>query len=299
MNKFVFWYDEREKEYKRIGIYELVKILKENYREGLRIKENLYYYNNKSIKMTAVINTKNNSKKGFRRYSCGGNETNKYRGSHESLVHSVNKEVIANLNEIKIDVSGKLVKLFIKEIIPEETVICNGRTYRTDLKIILTKTEPEFYFEIFSGEIYFEICHTCKVDSLQAEDFAIEGKTLYEYIIPSYIKIPDNIATEEYEKKIDYLTKKYNKMGIKGILICEKYFLSDYGIKRNAKTGNLVIWNENDCITISKDKFSKKGYVFCLDNKWYKEYNGRKFFTEEDAIRNANFMLFEKRNKNL
>lgn len=59
-----------------------------------------------------------------------GNSSSSYRGRYESLTYAANKEVIANLSEINIDISGVKVKMFVKEIIKEEEVICNGRSIR-------------------------------------------------------------------------------------------------------------------------------------------------------------------------
>ena len=181
MEKFAFWFDEQNNTYRRIGIEELRKISMSDDRQlELRIKDNLFYFKNKSVRMTAVINTEY-SRRGFRRRSSHlGNSSSSYRGSPESLTHAANKEVIANLSEIKVLISGVVVKLFVQEIIPEEEVVCNGRSYKVDLKIILSKTEPEIYYELFNGEIWFELCHRCPVDTKQAEDFAIEGKAFFD-----------------------------------------------------------------------------------------------------------------------
>ena len=297
MEKFAFWFDEQNNTFRRIGIEELSKIYKSDDRRlGLRIKENLFYFKNMSVRMTAVINAER-SRRGFRRRSSNlGNSTSSYRGSNESLTHAANKEAIANLSKIKVLIAGVTVKLFVQEIVPEEAVICNGRRYKVDLKIVLLKTEPEIYQELFNGELWFELCHRCPIDTKQAEDFAVEGKALFEYVIPQEYNVFDNITTEGYEKRIAALTGCYRKKKIPGILICNHMEYEDVIWKRKEETGNLVAMIDGNVITITKNRFSD-GYVFYLDG-WHKEYNGKSFLTEKDAVMNAQFIAFEKMNKN-
>ena len=46
-----------------------------------------------------------------------------------------------------------------------------------------------------------KLFHTCKVDSKQAEDFAIANETLFEYKVPNFFNFVNNISLEGYEKR--------------------------------------------------------------------------------------------------
>ena len=158
----------------------------------------------------------------------------------------------------------------------------------------LSKTEPRCYYEILDGELWFELFHTCPVDSRQAEDFAIEGKSLYEYAIPQTNIVFDRITTEGYEKRIKTLMRYYQNYGIKGILISNSENYKNILWKRKKETNNMVAHIGNNVITITKSQYSDR-YVFYLDG-WRSEYNQRPFLTEEDAMKNAQYIVFEKIN---
>lgn len=186
--------------------------------------------------------------------------------------------------------NGEEVRLFVEEAIPECSVTCNGSTYEVDILYRLKNTNPERYFSDWNGELWFELFHTCKVDSKQAEDFSIDNKTLFEYKIPNSFFFYDNITEEGYEMRKKTLEQKYSKYGISGFLI------HNHGYETHrwnqSKNGNLTTKIGDQYLTIIKSKYDNNYGIVTGENKSIWKYNGKPFQTEEDAKRNADYIAF-------
>lgn len=170
--------------------------------EFLRRKSQLYKDEQGKTKMQIVAKGLH---QGFRRHPIGaGNHTCSSRGDHESLSHQGNKEAIASLKEIKLNIGNDTVVIYVRNIELEKEVKCNNRNYEIDIYIEIERTEPEEYKELWNGELWLEVFHTCKVDRQQAEDFAIEGLPLFETKIPDNYTFYENITLEGYKKRANY-----------------------------------------------------------------------------------------------
>lgn len=289
-----WYYDERSQEFKKTSLRELKKLEYEDKEEFLYIKDRLYRSRNKKIPMILVRKGLN---QGFRRKGNGiGNFTAKSRGERESLTHQGNKEVLTNMEELDISFNDENVRLYIKKVEAEKEIICNGTTYEVDLFFELEKTEPEHYFEEWNGKLWFEIFHTCKVDSKQAEDFAIANETLFEYKIPQFFNVADNISLEGYEKRKKFIFQKYKEQRLYGCLICRarQESLSYWKI---SEKGNWTARIGEHCFTIIKSKFGENYGLIYGEGKCLWEYNGKKFLSIDDAKRNADFVAFKLYNK--
>jgi hypothetical protein len=240
-----------------------------------------------------MILVRNGLNQGFRRKGKGiGNHTTTSRGEYESLTHQGNKEALATVDELVVMFNDEKVKLFIKGVEVEKEIVCNGTTYEIDLFFELERTEPVEYFEQLNGKLWVEVFHTCKVDSKQAEDFAIANEPLFEYKVPDSYNFVDNISLQGYEKRKKFIAEKYRKNGIYGCLICRtrQESLVDW---KKSKNGNWTARIGGNSFTIVKSKFGENyGLVFGKGNHLW-EYNGNKFFTIDDAKHNADFIAFK------
>lgn len=285
-----FYFDERDLKYKKTNLQELKRLEYSDKEEFLYRQKRLYRSENKEIPMILV---RHGSNQGFRRKGTnGGYGTGYLRGERESLTHQGNKEAIATLNRLTIKFNGEEVILYIRNIEMEKSVICNGRRYDVDLFFELERTEPEEYFDQWEGELWFEIFHTCRVDSKQAEDFAIENKPLFEYKVPHSCNFVNNISLEGYEKRKLSLIKKYKENGIWGFLICRvrEGTLSEWKLSNN---GNWTAKIGDNYFTIIKSKYGDNYGIVYGERKYIWEYNNKKFMTIEDAKSNANFIAFK------
>ncbi len=288
-----YYPNEISRECEKIFFKEMKRLADENPCKYLYIKENLYLDRRMTIPMVLVMNTDNPNRLGFKRKGNGGVNNNvHYRCENESFSHLANKEIISELNSFDIFFSGNKVRIHVREAYVEEDVICNDTQYRVDILFLLRATEPAEYLEMWNGKLYFEIFHTCAVDSKQATDFAIQGEPLFEYKIPKNFEFCNNITEEGYEKWKNILIQKYLKNGIKGFLYSE---------------GNIndVVWERNNkeelqaCIgtlktRIIKSKFNEGEYGIAFDgHKLIWQYKKGRFNSEEQARRVAQLVAFE------
>ena len=285
-----YYYDERSLEYKRTNLKEMKMLEPTDREEFLYRQQRLYRDESKRIPMTLV---RNGCRQGFRRKGNGcGNQTGYSRGEKESLTHQGNKEAIASLDEFTIKYNGKEVRLYVRTIETEKSVVCNGNRYEVDLYFELERTEPAEYCTQWNGELWFEIFHTCKVDSKQAEDFAIENKALFEYKVPEFFNFVDNISEEGYEKRKLSIAGRYEEKGIEGILICQtRNETFQYWTK--SKNDNWVAKINGYYFTIVKSKFGDNYGIIYGEGKYVWKYNGKEFETIEDAKKNADFIAFK------
>ena len=71
---------------------------------------------------------------GFRRHPIGtGNHTCLSRGDYESVSHQGNKEAIASLKEIKLNIGNENVVIYVRNVELEKEVKCNNRNYEIDI----------------------------------------------------------------------------------------------------------------------------------------------------------------------
>lgn len=285
-----FYFDERDLKYKKTSLQELKGLENTDREEFLYRQKRLYRSEDKKIPMILVRRGLN---QGFRRKGInGGNGTDYSRGERESLTHQGNKEAIATLNRLTIKFNDEEVILYIRNIEMEKSVTCNGRRYEVDLFLELDRTEPEEYFDQWGGELWFEIFHTCRVDSKQAEDFSVENKPLFEYKVPDSYNIVNNISLEGYEKRKLSLARKYMEKGIWGFLICRvrEGTLSGWKLSDN---GNWTAKIGGKYFTIIKSKYGENYGIVYGEGKYIWEYNNKKFMTIEDAKSNADFIAFK------
>ena len=285
-----WYYDERSQEFKKTSLKELKRLEYDNKEEFLYIKERLYRSQNKSVPMILVRKGLN---QGFRRKgNSTGNHTSKSRGECESLTHQGNKEALATVDELIIMFNDEKVKLFIKRVEVEKEIVCNGTTYEIDLFFELEKTEPTVYYDQWNGKLWFEVFHTCKVDSKQAEDFAIANETLFEYKVPNFFNFVNNISLEGYEKRKLFIAEKYRKNGVYGCLI-SKTRQESLAYWKKSEKGNWTARIGEHSFTIVKSKFGENYGLVYGNGKCLWQYNGKKFLTIDDAKRNADFIAFK------
>lgn len=118
-----YYYDERSLEYKRTSLKDMKLLEYKNKEEFLYRQQRLYRNESKRIPMTLV---RNGCRQGFRRKgNVGTNQAGYSRGERESLTHQGNKEAIATLDQFTIRYNDKEVKLYIRDIEIEKSVICN------------------------------------------------------------------------------------------------------------------------------------------------------------------------------
>lgn len=283
-----YYYDHVRQEYIKTDFKSMKQLEKDDNAEFIRRRKNLCRREDGKIPMVMVIEGAHH---GFRRKGIPGGNTSDYsRGEKESLTHQGNKEVISELKEIVLKFSNEEVKVFIEYAECEKPVICNGRRYEIDIYFKLKATEPESYFEKWNGELWFEVFHTCKVDYQQAEDFAIANKTLFEYKVSKNYSFYDKISEEGYEKRKAMLSSIYSTKGIAGMLICQSRNESIHKWRRSVN-GNMTAYIGESNFTIVKSKIGDWGIGYG-DGKWKWEYNNKKFASEEDAMKVAEYFAF-------
>ena len=266
----------------------MLQLEKDDNAEFIRRRKNLFRREDGKIPMVMV---KEGVSRGFRRKGVPGGNTSDYsRGEKESLTHQGNKEMISELKEIVLKFSNEEVKVFIEYAECEKPVICNGRRYEIDIYFKLKATEPESYFEKWNGELWFEVFHTCKVDYQQAEDFAIANKTLFEYKVSKNYSFYDKISEEGYEKRKAMLSSIYSTKGIAGMLICQSRNESIHKWRRSVN-GNMTAYIGESNFTIVRSKIGDWGIAYG-DGKWKWEYNKKKFASEEEAMKVAEYFAF-------
>lgn len=283
-----YYYDHVRQEYIKTDFKSMKQLEKDDNAEFIRRRKNLCRREDGKIPMVMVIEGAHH---GFRRKGIPGGNTSDYsRGEKESLTHQGNKEVISELKEIVLKFSNEEVKVFIEYAECEKPVICNGRRYEIDIYFKLKATEPESYFEKWNGELWFEVFHTCKVDYQQAEDFAIANKTLFEYKVSKNYSFYDKISEEGYEKRKAMLSSIYSTKGIAGMLICQSRNESIHKWRRSVN-GNMTAYIGESNFTIVKSKIGDWGIAYG-DDKWKWEYNNKKFASEEEAMKVAEYFAF-------
>ena len=284
---FCFYYDEVKQSYYGTNFWAMKEI--EGTTEFLRRKSNLYKDEHGKTKMQIVVNGLH---QGFRRHPIGtGNHTCLSRGDYESVSHQGNKEAIASLKEIKLNIGNENVVIYVRNVELEKEVKCNNRNYEIDIYIEIERTVPKEYKELWNGELWLEVFHTCKVDRQQVEDFAIEGLPLFETKIPDNYTFYENITLEGYKKRKEQIIEKYNKAGVSGLLFSNNNKLS--AIKwRLSENGNYTAYIGNRNFTVIKSKFDDGYGVVYGEKKPLWEYNGKRFGSVEDAKKNAEYIAF-------
>lgn len=287
MRRFCFYYDEARQNYYGTSFWEMKKLVGTT--EFLKRKEQLYKDEYGKTKMQIVVN---GAHQGFRRYPMGtGNHTCSSRGDHESLSHQGNKEAIASLKEIKLKAGNDSVVIYIRNIELDKEVRCNNRDYEVDIYVEVERTEPEEYKALWNGELWLEVFHTCKVDRRQAEDFAIEGLTLFETKIPDDYTFYENITLEGYAKRKEQIIEKYKKHGVSGLFFSSGNKFSSAKWRLSEK-GNYTAYIGERNYTLIKNQFDEGYGIMYGAKKPLWEYNGKRFNSVEDAKRNAEYIAF-------
>lgn len=112
MRMFCYYYDEAKQAYFETSYWAMKKI--EGTTEFLRRKSKLYKNNQGKTRMQIVVK---GSHQGFRRYPMGtGNHSCLLRGDYESMSHQGNKEAIASLDKIKLNIGNEVVKVYVSDI---------------------------------------------------------------------------------------------------------------------------------------------------------------------------------------
>ena len=284
---FCYYYDEAYQSYFETSYWAMKEI--EGTTEFLRRKSNLYKDDHGKTKMQIVVK---GSHQGFRRFPMGtGNHLCSSRGDYESVSHQGNKEAIASLNEIKLNIGNETVLVYVGNIEIEKEVKCNNRKYEIDIYIKIDRTEPEEYKDLWNGELWLEVFHTCKVDRKQAEDFAIEGLPLIKTKIPDTYTFYENITLEGYKKRKDQIIEKYKQIGVTGIffLFNNKFSSVKWRLSEN---GNYTAYIGGRNFTIIKSKFDDGFGIMYGEKKPLWEYNGKRFGSIEEAKKNAEYVAF-------
>ena len=283
------YFDERDRELKRTSLNEIKRLEKEDRAEFLYRKERLFRDESMHIPMVLV---RNGSHQGFRRKgNSGGALGDKSRGERESLTHQGNKETLLDIRKLDIRSGNISVTVYIEEAVPEKSIWCNGSRYEVDIYYRLSRTEPEEYYGIWNGELWVELFHTCKVDSKQAEDFAVENKALFEYKIPHNCSFFDNISEEGYERRKLSLRNRYEKQGLCGFLITNPRHESAWHWFKS-KNGNMSCEINGYYFTVICSKYDENYGIVIGENKSIWEYNGKKFESKEVAMKNAEYIAF-------
>lgn len=291
MERYAFYYDERDTQFKRTSLKELKALEKSNLKEFLYRQCRLFRNKSKTTPMTLV---RNGEHQGFRLKGEYNNGTNIHsRGEYESPLHQGSKEAIASLNKICIFLGSEKVTLHIRRAEIEKRIVCNGSLYEVDVFLLLDRTEPSEYYRKLNGKVWLEVCHTCKVDSKQAEDFAVERETLLEYQTEDLKIICDTEDTLEYERSIERLAKNFENRGIVGHLICEtrQQTLRNWHL---SKKGNWTASVDDVRFTIIPNR-DQKTYtiVYGEPPNYISCYNKKQFSTIEVAKKNADYLAYK------
>lgn len=289
MKSTCYYYNDIKLEFERVTLKEIKSLEVSEKSLFLKMTSHLYRFKDKRIQMTLV---RNGAHQGFRRKgNGGGNTTLLTRGEKESDTHQINKEVIAEMNELTIEFNYEKVKLFIQKAEMEYGIMCNGSYYEADIYFKLDHTEPAEYCKLWNEELYFELFHTCRVDYKKAEDFAIDGKTLFEYKIPSYLNVVSNISEEGLVKRAKSLRNTYENNSIRGCLICKarEESLQHWKLSSN---GNWTCKIGDERFTIIESRYGHNYGIMYGKKKPLWEYNNKKFTSVEEAKRIADYVAF-------
>ena len=292
MRVIAYYFDERVDEFKETNLWELKDLEASNTEEFLYRQPRLFRDQSYVVPMTLVRRGDN---QGFRRRVNPDLAYNvSFRGERESLTHEGNKLALSSMQEFCIKFNRTKVRLFIRAIEQEKTIICNGSEYRIDLYLELDRTEPAHYYDELNGELWFEIYHTCKVDSKQAEDFAIEGKALFEYKVAPSCYISNDVASfDEYRQHIEKIKQKHAEQGVDGYLICSarQEALTNWHLSAN---GNWTARLGDDNFTIIKSKYNEGyGIKFSQRRKPLWKYMEKEMRSVDEAKRIADFIAFK------
>ncbi len=296
----VYYLDHDNRNYKPINARQLCRIESEDNAEYLYIKENLVRFPTDSPRIEMVF-YRNVMRPHFRRKGCGRGNRNiaAWRGEAESLTHYCNVRALSRQNCITIVFKSTRVRVYFEENPRTEyRVVCNNRTYISDLYISIKKTEPVEYAEQWNYRLFMEIFHECRVDSRQAEDFYIENLPLFEHkIMKKLFFVNDSSCTteEDEENIIDQLAQLYQEEEIVGNMICPINRVELSGWHRSEKR-NLTCNQDDVIITAFSDKEHEGRYVLALKNnkqtRYVRNYNNQGIESEEQAIRLANYLFF-------
>lgn len=299
MNSWVYVYIEESEDYMKITDKEMLE-MKQN--PSLKIKyisykSNLYWSKSKNQKMVFV--SKGNI--GFRKYPKNSSNNFYYRGENESMTHKGYKEAIASLKEIKMIIGDEEVIASIDNAELEKEVICNGRHYKCDVVLKISKIQPTDYIDKLGDYLYLEIYHTCSVDSRQANDFEAEGLTLLEYTIPRNREIYNNVSESGFEKQKKYIVNDIQKNGMKNLIVyCQsRISIAKWKIcnkKKETYSANILGLQ----FTVMKSQINNKYLViYSYKNKTiYKEmYNQKSIDSIVEAKKIAEIIAIKLHNK--
>jgi len=288
MLQHCYYYDKITGLSRRITIQEMLRRAAKNDVVFRSMKNSLYRTDNQKVQMVLV---KKGAHKGFRRKGFAAEIKDFHsRGERESFTHQGNKDVFLVMKEFDIVFNNQRVRLYIDTAELEKTVWCNNSRYEIDVYYKLSGTDPAEYFERWNGELYVELFHTCEVEYIQAEDFAIEGKALFEYRIPEDSLFYDNISEAGYDIRVNFLARRNKRNGIEGFLVSgnekEKYSW------HRSKQGNMTFKSNGEYFTVLKNKY-ESGYVVCVGKRnIISTLNLKEFLTEQDAMKAAEYFAF-------
>ena len=286
------YYKNREGEVCLITVDELSKLNKDDF---LWVTDNLFNEEKCENKMVYVVRKNNRF---FRNWpDSSGNFSHISRGEAESLTHKVHVDAIGGLKEFSIKFYDEEIKLFVRSVDFGKIVKCNNKTYIVDLAFNLEKTEPEEYYNYFNGVIYFEVYHTCPIDSTQAEDFNVENLFLYEYKILKKYNVPNYTKSADIIIRKASIRKTLSQNVLRGYPVCTPRELSKVKWRINDEKHNYYTVVNNKCFTIYQDK-KKTHYCYSIrkygeETKFFDEYNKSVITELEKAKRIIEYIIFK------
>lgn len=193
-----------------------------------------------------------------------------------------------------INYNDESVKLYIKEIIEETAVVCNGDSYIPDLTIILERSEPNTFYKACGGTVYLEIVYKCDLDSRKIQDFAIDNKSMCAYYIPNEFWLPEDMGTEEYNRAIELIRNRIEAESNAGKVVCVSHKREKL---RWVLTKNRNWFNIEHKITICQKSNGK--YKLVLNGQWHHDFNGKTFDSLNDTKKVAEYFWFENNNNSV
>lgn len=286
MFAYAFVYHEIQQSYEKIHYRELINRLEAGDPQATIMKEHLYLEQNKRMPLVIV----KQRTPGFRRKAVNtGNHDLCARGSSETPSHLYNKELLSTLSEFDLKFNDEKVKVYVDYSEVEKTVNCNGRKYQIDIYFKLIRTEPAKYYDIWNGELWFEVFHKCAVDYRQAEDFKMENKALFEIKLTSDYVFFDQLSIEKINLRKETLKRKYLRDGISGMLFIRENGDGSSPLWHLSSNGNWTTSFGGIRFTIIKNA-KNNGYAIVYgENKYSYKFNGKEFLTIDDATKAAEY----------
>ncbi|MBC2368387.1 hypothetical protein HBP99_07050 [Listeria booriae] len=232
MVKKFFAYIEKEKNIKRINVFEALNLRKNGQLPNKKEEAILFdVFDSKNREPVYPVSSSVNGKRAyFSYYSDSKRKGLAVEGAEMTTVHRLYQDVFTEIDSFRIRNKGRTITLNIKKKPTVEFMyrVSDKKYYLIDIMLILESTKPASYFYKWNGMLALEIYVTHQTEYDKVLSLQNNNISLFEAKVPSDIKedVPEEfMSLEEYESAKEKLIQKYSKTNFElwGRLLTDVY----------------------------------------------------------------------------